>query len=300
MRSLVRVTWPRSTARLGVARLGVAGLLATVLLSCQACSPGPEVLTAPAGQIMLVKASVLEAVLVRSDHLAHTFGGRVVYVTTPAPATSQAEIPRLAGAVQPTYIYKSFAAFAADVAAGRLPGSIRAVMYDIEKWAGTPVAEQRDPRAYMLRFTALAREHGLLPILAPARDLALVPGGTCAKRPGENLSQAYLRCGLAGAVRHAAALIVQGQVNEFDVTAYRRFIAAAAAQARASDPHVAVLAQLATAPLGQPATAAQLVAAARSVARLVQGFSLTARPGDVQTSAELLGALRPSGGQPTP
>ena len=256
-------------------------------------------LTVPAGQIILVKASILQAVLVQDGHLAHTFADRVVYVTNPAPGASQAQAPRLAGIVQPTYIYKSYAAFAADVASGRLPSSVRAVMYDIEKWPGTPANEQQNPQAYMARFSELARQHGLLPILAPARDLALVRGGTCRKRRGENPSQAYLRCGLPSAVQGAAALIVQGQVDEFDVAAYRQFIAAAAAQATSHNPGVAVLAQLATAPLGRPALTAQLVAAARSVAGRVQGFSLTARLGDVQTSAELLQALQPPGARPS-
>src|SRR5256885_16721562 len=96
-------------------------------------------------------------------------------------------------------------------------GSYHAVLYDIEKWGATPCAGQQKPHAYMVRFSELARAHGLLPILAPARDLALVPGGACEKRTGENLNEAYIRCGLAGADAHAAALVVQSQVNQNDV-----------------------------------------------------------------------------------
>jgi hypothetical protein len=244
---------------------------------------------------MVLKASILDTVLAQDSRLADTFGGRMTYLA--APASTPATFPRLAGTVRPTYIYTSFAAFAGDLASGRLPSAVRAVEYDVEKWAATPVAEQQDHQAYMARFSQLARAHGLLPILAPARDLVLVPGGSCVKRVGENLSQAYIRCGLAKADRQAGALIVQAQVNEFDVAAYRHFLAVVAKQARAGNPRIAVLAQLATAPLGRSASVTQLVAAARSVRGLVQGFSLTARQVDVQTTAGLLWAFgRPASG----
>jgi hypothetical protein len=140
----------------------------------------------------------------------------------------------------------------------------------------------------MVRFSMLARAHGLFPILAPARDLVLVPGASCVKRAGENLSEAYIRCGLAGADAGAGALVVQSQVNQSDVPAFRSFLYLAATQARAADQRVAVLAQLATAPLGQAASLAQLVAAARSVGGFVQGFSLTARMTDVSLATGLL------------
>jgi hypothetical protein len=208
-----------------------------------------------------------------------------------APSGQGQTLAGLAGTVKNTYIYKSYAEFAGDVAAGRLPASVHAVLYDIEKWPATPLNEQQHPQFYMRRFSALARAHGLLPILAPARDLALVPGGSCPKRSSENLSEAYIRCGLASADQGAAALVVQSQAEEFNVTAFRHFVAAVARQARAGNPRTAVLAQLATAPLGQPASVPQLVSAARSVHRLVDGFSLTARNVDTQTTAGLLWAF---------
>lgn len=152
----------------------------------------------------------------------------------------------------------------------------------------TPLAEQEDPRLYMARFSQLAREHGLLPILAPARDLVLVPGASCVKRTGENLSQAYIRCGLASADTQASALVVQSQVDQSDVAEFHRFLSLAVRQARAANPHVTVLAQLATAPLGQVASVDQIAAAARSVRALVQGFSLNARVSDIPVVRDLL------------
>jgi hypothetical protein len=276
--------------------LGTAGLLAAtlVLLGCQAQSwpPVPEG-TGPPAPIMVLKSSILHSVLAEHGELADTFAGRMTYLAGPATGSARARALAgpVSGTVRNTYIYKSYAAFASDLAAGRLPSTVHAVLYDIEKWPATPRDEQQQPQVYMRRFSALARAHGLLPILAPARDLTLVPGGSCVKRGGENLSEAYIRCGIATADAGAAALVVQSQIEEFNVAAYRRFLSVVARQARVGNPRIAVLAQLATAPLGQPASVPQLVAAARSVHGLVQGFSLTARPADDETTAGLLWAF---------
>jgi hypothetical protein len=238
----------------------------------------------------MVKDYALRAVLAQDKQLAGTFAGRTTYVAT--PSGSRSGVPQLAGTVEATAIFTSYAKFAAAVAAGRLPRSDHAVLYDIEKWGATPWAEQQNPRAYMLKFSELARAHGLLPILAPGRDLVLVHGAACVKRGSENLTEAYLRCDLAGADAHAAALVVQAQVNQSDVRAFRSFLAQAVRQARAGNPGVAVLAQLATAPLGRPASLAELVAAARSVDGLVQGFSLNIRVTDVQMADSLLRSFK--------
>jgi hypothetical protein len=240
----------------------------------------------------MVQGYILQQVLSQEEGLASTFAGRTTYVI--AANGSRSAVPPLSGTVEPTAIYTSYAAFAADLAARRLPRSDRAVLYDLEKWAATPLDEQQNPRAYMVRFSELAREHGLLPILAPARDLMLVHGAACAKRRGENLSQAYLRCGLAGADAYAGALVVQSQADQFDVPQFRSFLAVAARQARAGNPHVAVLAQVATAPLGRVASPAQLVAATRSVSGFVQGFSLDVRMTDLTTADSLLWSFKRS------
>jgi hypothetical protein len=282
-------------------RLGTACLLGAVLVlaGCQTAQNWPPVRegTGPPAPIIVLRSSILHSVLAEHGELAGTFAGRMTYLVAPSGQGQGQALAGLAGTVKNTYIYKSYAAFAADVAAGRLPSSVHAVLYDIEKWPATPLGEQRSPQSYMRRFSALARAHGLLPVLAPARDLALVPGGSCAKRGSENLSEAYLRCGLAGADQGAAALVVQSQAEEFNVTAFRHFVAAVARQARAGNPRIAVLAQLATAPLGQPASVPQLVSAARSVHQLVDGFSLTARNVDTETTAGLLWAFSRLGKQ---
>ena len=274
-------------------RLGTLACLAFVALAlpigCGSPRPVPH-MEGPPARILMVKDAILRAALAQDKTLARTFVRRTTYVI--AANGSQPAVPRLAGAVEPTATYASYAAFAADVAAGRLRRSDRAVLYDIEKWGLTPLPEQQNPQAYMVRFSMLARAHGLLPILAPARDLVLVHGAVCAKRLGETLSQAYLRCGLAGADARAGALVVQSQVNQFDVPMFREFLALAARQARAGNSGVAVLAQHATAPLGRPASLAQLVAAAQSVDGFVQGFSLNVRMSDISTADSLLRSFR--------
>jgi hypothetical protein len=272
--------------------LGTAGFLAVllVLAGCQTRSwPPVKEGTGPPAPIMVLKSSILHSVLAEHGQLAGTFEGRMTFLATPASAPTQA--PALAGTVKHTLIYTSYHEFVRALAESRLPSTVHAVLYDIEKWPATPRYEQQQPLAYMRRFSALARAHGLLPILAPARDLTLVTGSTCGKNRSENLTEAYLRCGLAGADAGAAALVVQSQAAEFDPPAFRGFVAAAARQARAGNPRIAVLAQLATAPLGQPASISQLVAAARSVHGLVQGYSLTARNVDTETTAGLLWAF---------
>jgi hypothetical protein len=146
----------------------------------------------------------------------------------------------------------------------------------------------------MARFRQLASAQHLMPILAPARDLVLVPGAQCTKRTGENLTQAYLRCRLATGAAQGGVFVVQSQIDELNVTGFRRFITEASRQARATNPRVAVVAQLATAPNGHPVAGPQLVAAARSVSGMVQGFSLNARGTDLRTAAEFLWSFKPS------
>jgi hypothetical protein len=270
----------------------VAVLPAVALASCQPGSGEVVHLSGPPARILIVKGSILAAIAASDRQFAREFAPRTTYAA--GAATAPQNLPRVRGTVEPTAVFKSYSAFAREVATGRLPRTVHAVLYDPEKWPGTPLAEQRDPRAYMVQFSQLARAHGLAPILAPARDLVLVPGAACAKRTGENLTRAYLRCRLAAGDAGAEVFVVQSQIDELGVPAFRHLLALAAQQARAGNPHVAVLAQLATAPNGQVATAGQLVAAARSVAGLVQGFSLNARASDLQAAASVLDSLKPS------
>lgn len=274
---------------------GLALLALALLLGCGSPGGGPGRLAGPPAKILMVKGYVLLSLVAQDKPLAQTFADRTTYVLgTNGPQATTPTVPGLTGTVVPTADYTSYATFAADVASGRVPRSDRAVLFDIEKWSATPLAEQQNPKAYMVRFSALARAHGLFPILAPARDLVLVQGASCQKRAGENVAHAYLRCGLAGADAHAGALVVQSQVDQSSASQFHHFVVLAARQARAGNPHAAVLAQLATAPLGRAASLAELVTAARSVSGSVQGFSLNARLTDMQVADHLLWSFKPS------
>jgi hypothetical protein len=176
----------------------------------------------------------------------------------------------------PTVKYASFADFQNDVSAGAIDPTVRAVLYDPEKWDRTPLAEQLDPGTYLRMFAQLAHQHGYVAIETPARDLVAVAGARCTAARGEGLSAAALRCGLAGqAARYADVVQVQSQVDEFDPVQYRDFVRRSAAQARAVNPAAVVMAGLSTSPPTGVATADQLFAAADAVRTDVAGFYLT-------------------------
>src|SRR5580658_1213703 len=103
-------------------RLGTAGLLGAVLVlaGCQTTQNWPPVRegTGPPAPIIVLRSSILHSVLAEHGELAGTFAGRMTYLV--APSGQAQALAGLAGTVKNTYIYKSYAAFAADVAAGRL------------------------------------------------------------------------------------------------------------------------------------------------------------------------------------
>ncbi len=176
------------------------------------------------------------------------------------------------GSSVPTMAWASEAVFAADVRAGAIPSSVRAVMYDPENWPSTPVAEQRDPGTSMRAFANLARRHGYYVIITPHPSLTAASGAVCAQRQWETAQRAYVRCGIvAKAARFADAVETQAQGLEADPAAYRSFVAATVEQARAANPKVVMLSGLSTAFATRPS---QLFAAWLSVNDLVDGHYL--------------------------
>ena len=123
-------------------------MLLALAAGCSSPSGRPAPMNGPPARILVVKDYALRAVLAQDKQLASTFAGRTTYVA--APDGSRPGVPQLAGTVEATTIFTSYAAFAADIAAGRLPRSDHAVLYDIEKWGATPLAEQRNPKAVRL------------------------------------------------------------------------------------------------------------------------------------------------------
>lgn len=205
---------------------------------------------------------------------AYLFDTRRAYAVGNEDGVQNQVIPNFASTA--TLKYESYARFHEDVQNGRIGASIGAVIYDPEAWPATPFAEKRDPKRYMRQFARLARRHGYFVINAPSRDLVGVRLAYCRKRPRETRSRAYLRCGIAAeGARHADAFAIQAQVHEHDPATYRWFVKAARAQARAANPNVIVLSNLATSPFDYVATPQMLWDAFDAVDDLVDGHVMT-------------------------
>jgi hypothetical protein len=173
--------------------------------------------------------------------------------------------------------WASATTFADDLETGRIPSTVRVVMYDPEGWEATPSAERRDPATAMRAFGELARENGLLAVIAPHPSLVAVPRTVCGIEDGESTEDAYLRCGIqADAARYADIVEVQAQYLETDPVAYRGFVSAAASQARRANPSVAVVSGISTNFTADPQV---LYAAWRSVLDVVDGHYLNVPDG---------------------
>jgi hypothetical protein len=167
--------------------------------------------------------------------------------------------------------FASVAEMAAAVSGHRLPAGTRAVMYDPEAWAFTPVREQRAPAQAAADAARLAHAHGLRLIVAPALNLVTVQP-TASHGPRW---QQFLDLHLAADMAKVADVIdLQAQSLERSAATYAEFVRQAAAQARASNPTVTVLAGLSTNPPGPVVSTRQLEAAVSGTRHLVDGYWL--------------------------
>jgi hypothetical protein len=226
-----------------------------------------------------------------------TSSGTVEAISRRDPAVATAVFARTTGIVLGGWpgavhaqAWASCAAFEDDLAAGRIPPEVRAVMYDPEGWEKTPPDEQQDPVAFMQRFASAARSRGLFTIVTPHPGLVAVAGSPHAPGPDETKEQAFVRSGLmAEAARFADMCDTQAQRLQRNPKAYRRFVAETARQARSANPAVLVLSGLSMHP-GYPATLEMLSAAWESVRDLVDGhyLSLGKRGRDPDLAARFL------------
>jgi hypothetical protein len=171
----------------------------------------------------------------------------------------------------PVVTFSSVAELRSEVSGGGLPPGTRAVLYDPEVWQFTPAAEQRDPVRAAAEAAELAHAHGLQLIVAPALNLTTVldPGSSAPRW------QRFLNVGLARAIaRYADVIELQAQSLERDPAVYTAFVREAAAQARAGNPAVRVLAGLSTNPPGGPVGSQQLAAAIEATRSMVSGYWL--------------------------
>jgi hypothetical protein len=179
--------------------------------------------------------------------------------------------PRATAGAIPVVGFPSAALLQAAVRGNQLPAGTDAVLYDPEVWSFTPGGEQRDPVAAARRAAAAAHSGGLRLIVAPALNL------TTLLAPGSALPRwrQFLDLRLAGRLAAVADVIeLQAQSLERDVLAYADFVTAAAAQARAANPRVTLLAGLSTNPPGEVVSSQQLVAAIRATQGVVDGYWL--------------------------
>jgi hypothetical protein len=219
-------------------------------------------------------------------------GGRVIWMLTRAALAELIADPDIRGGLDGSSVYEivrpgqeplagfdaavtvtfpSLAALSHAVTAGRLPADTRAVLYDPEAWSFTPAAEQRDPVQAARRAADLARAHGLQLIVAPALNLtAVLARGSAAPRWRQ-----FLDLQLAARTAKVADIIeLQAQSLERDPGTYATFVREAAAQARAANPSVTVLAGLSTNPPGAVVASDQLVDAIRASRSSVDGYWL--------------------------
>ncbi|HEV2215621.1 MAG TPA: hypothetical protein VGR64_10060 [Terracidiphilus sp.] len=171
----------------------------------------------------------------------------------------------------------------ADEAAQCCTEGVGAVLYDPEAWRFTPAEERAHPGAAACRVAERVHALHRLLIVAPAADL--VGGGR------ERFSR-FLKAKIAErSARCADVYEIQAQGTEPDVGAFRDFVRAATAQARAAHRGITVLAGISTNPTGREVSVDAVDACVRAVRDEVSGFWLNIPAG---------GAACPSCGEPKP
>ena len=165
---------------------------------------------------------------------------------------------------RPVASFSSAADLIAAVQQDDLPPATYAVLYDPEAWAFTPQTEQQHPVLAAERAAAVAHAHGLKLIVAPSLDLStvLAPDGRGSR---ENR---FLRLRIFRRLAAAADVVeLQAQSLERAPGAYRSFVVAGAAQARAGNRRIGLRAGLSSNPPGAPVSLGELrsdIAATRS------------------------------------
>jgi hypothetical protein len=270
----LRVTMlPRRTRR-RLALLGSGLLLLTA--GCSANSPAPAPTTAATntatstatsatGLTWIINRSALVglgAAGMSNSQLSELFNNAHTYIV--GSASNTAESANISAWTSPQTITVT------DLRPAGFSRGAAAVLYDVEDWALTPKAQQQNPAKYEAEGHRLARARGVVFIAAPAMDLVRVldPNGS------GTVAQRFLSLDLIGqAARNADVVDIQAQGLEGS-SQYTSFVTAAAAQAKAANPDVKVLAGLSTNPAGRTISAAVLARDAESVRGAVDGYWL--------------------------
>jgi hypothetical protein len=254
----------RTAVLAAASALAVLVLVAVIAIVAQANAPKTPVIKPPrppAHWLVTTDAiSQLRDAGASTTLIAKSFGHSSYVIDTSSPV----------GYGIRTATYDSYAAIVQAFASGALPGNYQAVIYNNEDAPGTPTAEQRDPAKYEQLTGSLLHKRGLLYIATPAVDLVSVLNHGA---PSSRALTLYLSDHIAAdAAKYAGIVVIQGQRDEARPGEYAAFVKAAAAQARAANSSVIVLAGLKS---GPSVTSAQLSAAYRSVSSAVNGYWLT-------------------------
>lgn len=166
-------------------------------------------------------------------------------------------------------VFPSYSAMRKAFESGSVGANVRAILYDNEAWQFTPVEEQRNFATYNEEAAALVHHHGMLFISTPATDLVRV----LAPKSSGKRYDTFLQLGIIAAAAHYADVVdIQAQGSEMGVARYASFVRAAAAQARASNPNVEVLAGISTNPSGNRVDADIILRAIYATRDAVDGY----------------------------
>jgi hypothetical protein len=191
----------------------------------------------------------------------------------------------------PAALFTSYARFVWELRRHAIPPDVRAVAYDPEGWQATPRDEQVDPLRYMTLFARAAHRRHYQVILMPGRDLLLRPDGRCAKRQGETLDGAFIRCDLAASARYAEIFEIQCAPDELNPAGLRRFVQASASRARAANPSAVLIATLSTETGGRRVAAATLTGVERAISPFVDGIQFNVAPDSTAVAVSFLRAV---------
>lgn len=280
------MTASRPTRRMATAVRDACGaavltLAACALASCTASSPSrghasysgsaaakdftPAALKPDSRPAWMMTRAALAQVTSEPTILAGLGRSRVLQILHPG------QKPLDVAGAQPVVTFSSVATMDQAVSGGDLPAGTRALLYDPEAWTFTPRDEQLNPAGAARRALDIAHHHGLALIVAPALNLTTVRRDAV----GGPRWRQFLNLGLAGAIAKVTDVLeLQAQSLERDTATYAAFVRDAAAQARAANPRIAILAGLSTNPPGAEVTAQHLTDAIDATRAVVDGYWL--------------------------
>jgi hypothetical protein len=182
-----------------------------------------------------------------------------------------------------------------SIASKSIPTYVKLILYDDEKWASTPVAQQEQPFSYEAEAETAAHQHGYGLVFTPAANLSpvLSPAYTSSTK-----YQGYTSLGIASqGAAHADVLEIQAQQDE-DTNGFTSFVSAAVGQAQTANPRALDLVGLTTTTPRQAVTPQLLLNDYAATRPLVSGYWLNVPGGDggprnPQVAVEFLQDLAP-------